>query len=270
MLKQIAFAIAISSMALSQSVKINPQTGLIDLVGSTNSSGDATNPSGIELPELSSNGVDLTWIVGATSLTATQSYMWPSVVGSYGKGLLDSGTTVSLDPDGAGPDAARTVRILGWYNVPVQIKSAVYTLSIDNSTVLTSIGAISMPALPAGSTMEIHVNVKNTSGQQWELEPRVGSTAIFMQRDPVGADTGGQFFARCTVYSTTSLQCGGLHTRQNGATSSIDAAGPTGLAVFDKNLDVTAAWTLNLFARTLVNTTTDIPFGIKVMVYAAN
>jgi hypothetical protein len=76
--------------------------------------GDGTLPSISMYPELTANGTNSAWVVGAENQSADTCYVLPAANGTAGQVLLDSGTTASIDPDGGGAASARTCRILTW------------------------------------------------------------------------------------------------------------------------------------------------------------
>src|SRR3990167_4500166 len=86
--------------------------GAITCVGGFGS-GDGTLPATLTLPELTANGTNSAWIVGAESQSADTCYVMPAANGSSTY-LRDSGATATIDPDGAGAIASRSCRILEW------------------------------------------------------------------------------------------------------------------------------------------------------------
>jgi len=102
-----------SNTTVAEATGCTVSGGVLSCTGGFNA-GVGTNPAVFELPELTANGTNSNWIAGNTTQSANTCEVWPTVASTSGQALTDSGSTLSVDPDGAGPIAARTCRVLAW------------------------------------------------------------------------------------------------------------------------------------------------------------
>lgn len=129
-----------SNTTVAEATGCTVSGGVLSCTGGFNA-GVGTNPAVLELPELTANGTNSNWIAGHTTQSADTCVVWPTTASSSGQALTDSGSTLSVDPDGAGSVASRTCRVLSWSTVGGSDPSTLYTFEEDFLYWSTSSGA---------------------------------------------------------------------------------------------------------------------------------
>lgn len=195
-------------------------SGKITCVGGF-SSGDGTKPSVVELAELTTNGTNSVWLVGAESQSADTCTIFPAAGSTTGKVLTDSGTTASIDPDGAGPVAARTCRVLTWTNAVRNIGLAIG----DPAGSALSTGVLGYTVSPVDCTIvgwNIIVDSGTATVDIWKIasgtaKPTVANTITASAKPAIS--TGTAITSTTLTGWTTTVTAGDLFGFNLDATS---------------------------------------------------